>query len=579
MINSVYKYKRQNKNEEAIFVFEEGTGQISVNSSQLPEYFSTRKVGNATLRVLDRGSAKQRYTVVRREAIKDKRSIEYKSTLRLTKEKLGALIDSVKRHKYVVRSEVKKLREWYWEDINNKTAILFGLRRTGKTVLLIQFAEEMMGVGENVVFIRCHIGSKMSELTDAIESAIKGGSRLVLIDEITWVKGFYYWCRELVEDAWARGVRLVFAGTDSLQFVAVDGNPLFGMTYKVRMSPIRFAEHQRLFKGATAMDFVRSGGILDSKSNIEGYEEYIKGSIEANIYRTIRSLGESADQEFHWLYKMEQRGILRNIFVSFIMKSNVASALKSISETFKDSNLSIGLRNSRVGFDMNRKDIKVWHREMAACFLCKCNISKIGVNGNDILAVVDVLHKIGALTYRKGYEVGLNKVDETVEAIFTQFGMRMSLAEVTGKEVYSSYDKRGLSEEQMQRIRSSITSSIEGEILEDVVAFTMIEKYGYNNVYKVRMHDRQEIDLVIETESGKALVEVKSSEEIRVIDQAKWLLNREMNSWLEENPNATGIDRRIVVYNGVNKDIFVDSEEGKKIKIEYINATEFLNGF
>lgn len=100
---------------------------------------------------------------------------------------------------------------------NSKVCILYGLRRTGKTVLLRQALLSLdTNEKKKAVFITCNHNRGFYNILSYIRDSLKKGKRYYF-NEITYTKNFQN-LAEILSDSFVANynARILFSGTDSL---------------------------------------------------------------------------------------------------------------------------------------------------------------------------------------------------------------------------------------------------------------------------------------------------------------------------------------------------------------------------
>jgi predicted AAA+ superfamily ATPase len=483
--------------------------------------------------------------------------------------------------------------EWVKKSVmsrDTRVTALIGLRRTGKTVLLLQIADEAMKSGIKVGFILAGSGCEIIDVDREAERAVKAGAKIIIIDEITWARGFLSFSRNLVNKYNNGNTRLIIAGTDSFQLITAKNDQLFGMVNVIETGPITFCKYREIKPKASVMDYLRNGGILQDINHNMSYEDYTKSAIVENIINTIRSMGEFGERYWKRLYDVYYKGRLEEIIKSIIIKNSKRKAFMALKGLFKDSNLAVALKMSNMDAELNEEKIEMPFDSARA----EVGISKITENSSknqesitedDVGVVMDAMEIIKAISYtRVVTERSYKEEKASYEINAPQFGLRYHLAVKTIFGVYKAYLKLGLSAGETKRIEEAIQSNIEGIMLEDVVAYHLGLKYGRENVYKCRIKGDKEIDIVIDKPEGKVMVEIKRSDRIvvrkpdengRRKDQIKWLVDEEVNDFISSCQNRKKIIKRMVLYNGKNTTL-TKEQTYSKYEVSYVNIDEFM---
>lgn len=180
-------------------------------------------------------------------------------------------------------------------DYQRRICAIYGLRRTGKTVLMQQCIENMSEDDrKNTILLTCRRGSDLYDILIFIENKISEGYRNFFIDEITNADNF-----QEVGEALANhyvvynNARIVVTGTDSLGLSLPTHDLQYDRTLFVNTTYISFGEYFRIL-GETSLDeYIQLGGILkvDTYSDYWSTHDYIDLSIARNLINSIEKSG------------------------------------------------------------------------------------------------------------------------------------------------------------------------------------------------------------------------------------------------------------------------------------------------
>lgn len=251
-----------------------------------------------------------------------------------------------------------------------------------------------------------------------------------------------------------------------------------------------------------------------------------------------------------------------------------------------DPHLSVALKMTGIENKISQENINVFFDYvMVQVGIERGNTSRKSVTEEDFGAVLSALEMIKAITYTR-IVTEKNRDDENAryEVNVSQFGLRYRSAIKTIMGVYRAYEKRIVEDKYIKEIEKNVQFNVEGHLLEEVIISHLTMKYGRQNVYKCRLYSTKEIDIVVDRPMGKMAIEVKRSGKIdikkpvngRRNDQIKWLVDKEMNNFVEKYPNSKRITERIVVYTGKTRKLSRE-ETYSQYEIEYVNAEEFMD--
>ena len=113
----------------------------------------------------------------------------------------------------------EELKDYLFDSKDTKVCILYGLRRTGKTTLMLQTISELTQDDfEKSAYIEVSNRDTISSLYSDLDMLKEEGYKYIFIDEVTSLDNFIS-MSSLFPDVYVRkGMRIVLTGTDSLGF-------------------------------------------------------------------------------------------------------------------------------------------------------------------------------------------------------------------------------------------------------------------------------------------------------------------------------------------------------------------------
>lgn len=177
-----------------------------------------------------------------------------------------------------------------------RIAVLYGLRRTGKTFLMQQLYLEYGK--EHCTMLGCHDNMSMDNIYSDIDECVKAGKDIILLDEITLVSDFVTDSAYLADKYAKEGVAIITAGTDSLSFVLAEKGPLFDRTFGISCTYISFAEHARVMNTKDIDSYIMYGGLMSMGANDTLADEdrpsafarhYLDSAVSANIAHSLKN--------------------------------------------------------------------------------------------------------------------------------------------------------------------------------------------------------------------------------------------------------------------------------------------------
>lgn len=446
-----------------------------------------------------------------------------------------------------------------------KIVALYGLRRTGKTVLLIQLAQRLIQEGNNVCYILISKNAQANELFNILDK-IRNKYNYILIDEITYLAGFVCWANQL-EMYNNTKTKLIVAGTQSFALYMSKNDTLLDRIDFIDTTYISFKEYARLFNGTTLIEYIQNGGVLNRSYLSKELKTYIDSSVVENIVNTLETI---SDTSYYPLRHIPfDRGTISSILNQIIYNSINYKSITSKSLTFKDKNLSSALQMLQHKLSIREEIIPIL-RDYTAYLL---RIGDLGKRGNDITDdvisyFINTLYDLQFIRFKQICRIGKD-VDYIYEIGFNQPGVRYNQSVKTINSIYQYRAQLNLNTTQFEQLRFKLIEDITGRILEEIITLTFMQVYGDTNVFQIQSLNNGEIDVAVQTKHGLSLYEVKLSNK-RVDNQARWLVDTDFIKYIESKL-ITKIIRKSIVYTGDTVDVKIGNEI-----VHYINATELL---
>lgn len=178
------------------------------------------------------------------------------------------------------------------KEYETKVCAIYGIRRTGKTVLMEQAVEALSDEQkQKALFITCERKTNFHDIIYFVEDAIKDGYKYFFIDEITYAEDFQY-IGSILSDVFVskNNARIVITGTDSLGLSLVSRDIMYDRLKFIPTTYTSFAEYSELTGINNLDDYIKFGSTLqtNSFSTHDKMEEYIETSIVENIINSIK---------------------------------------------------------------------------------------------------------------------------------------------------------------------------------------------------------------------------------------------------------------------------------------------------
>lgn len=178
-----------------------------------------------------------------------------------------------------------------------KICAIYGLRRTGKTVLMKQCAESLpSSEKEKALYINCiKDGTEFDDLTDFIRNSIREGYKYFFVDEITFTDDFQKLGTILSDNfVGMNDARVVVTGTDSLGLALTAREKLYDRIELIHTTYMSFPEYSRITGCESLDDYIMYGSTLSEGTyeNRNKMQEYVNTAVVGNI---VNSLVKSED--------------------------------------------------------------------------------------------------------------------------------------------------------------------------------------------------------------------------------------------------------------------------------------------
>lgn len=418
---------------------------------------------------------------------------------------------NIKRFKE--RKEIHELENYIKnEESISKIKIISGLRRSGKTTLLIQTCLKV--IEQNPILIQAQKGDSVLDILKILD---KYSGEYIFIDEITEVEDIYN--LNLIFDKFSmQGKKIVISGTYSVIFNILLSRVLYDRATILTLEPLDVISYKEILGDIEINKYLKNNGLF---SDFYGNENLIN-SLSENI---LKSLEKSEICDTFELNTV--KSIIIACFLKVVWTENIEALQK-----FK----AIGIRNS----DINR--INEYLKER----IKNINPYLEYIDAKEIRLVVNELNRFGIVKPQKGFNSdSKDKKLITIPGILEYlYGIIMEYC--INNNIF--FSKR----------------AINGFLFEKNMN---IQSYLVNNQLK-RYHlelDDIEFDEIIQIESNKYLViDYKVSNDIEVLKNR--LEIEKTNQKLKNIFQKAEFEYRIV-FQG-------DTTRNKGVKIQ--NTLEFL---
>ena len=374
----------------------------------------------------------------------------------------------------------------------SRVCIIYGLRRTGKTTMLMQAVSDLTEEEfAKAFYIKASVRTSIHEMSRVLADFERKGFKYAFIDEATLMEDFIDAAAIFSDSYAAAGMKLVLSGTDSLGFWFTLDNELYDRAYMVHTTFIPYAEHARLLKTSDIDEYIRFGGMLQagelaftdadarredaSFRTDESTRRYIDTAIAQNIQRSLRCF--RGGSRFFSLRELYEAGELTNAINRIIEDMNHGFLVDVVTRRFKSRDLHSAAdlmeknwkREDRVDLLAAADEpavtetlmdiLNIWNREDQTVEVTERHVKDVRewLEKLDLVATCDVRRQDGS--------------DAEPRTIFTQPGMRYCQAQALVYAIGADRRMRQFGERVLSRVCETILNDVRGRMLEDIVLY------------------------------------------------------------------------------------------------------------
>lgn len=474
-------------------------------------------------------------------------------------------------------SELYKYVTEHNPDYNGKICALYGLRRTGKTVMMNQCISELPPEEkEKSVYILCKEACDMLEVEQVIDDLYEKGKRFFFIDEVTLIEDLQVYGNVFSDYYRTMGAKIVIAGTDSFGIYMAKTDILYDRTIMIHTSQIPYAEFRRICK-KDLDTYIEYGGTLTNTTykNNQDANEYLNTAIVENILHGLEGREEKR-KHATVLTELYDRNELVSVIQKMINRFSYEITIKAINRTYKSAPL----------YATYQTDKSKYQGKLEVMLINAATKSALGIKNNDEMQTVVTQEDLETIKkYLKFLDLyitiptfrSLKRGGGRDLEILQQPGMIYAhatelLNQLEHDEVWSETCEIEDKEEFMQRA----DQFVKGILFENII---LSETYKcYQDIDRKRFYVSQlsvgpvddlpesEADLIIVDREKKEcyLFEIKHSDQV-VERQTRHLRNEDFINYVSEN--FAPVKKCCVIYSG---------QPTHNDTIAYLNAEKFL---
>lgn len=483
------------------------------------------------------------------------------------------------------RNCMTKLRKYLNNASIGRVCLIYGLRRTGKTTLLMQAISKLPEAV--TAYIKIMPSDNMDKLNRDLKVLADKGYKYIFIDEVTLLEDFIE-SASLFSDVYAMmGMKIVLSGTDSLGFAIAAQDELYDRTTTIHTTFIPFREYSRLLGIHSVDEYIRYGGtfragetafedpeLMDEAVSFrddESTRRYIDTAIAKNIQHSLACYQDGS--HFRNLITLYEKNELTNAINRIIEDMNHRFLLSVATKAFKSHDLgSISqIERKRAAADGTISILANIDKEAITASLMQ--ILEIRNKNEQAVQLTDS-HIQEIKQYLKLLDLIIPCPTESIEAsavtnnyLFAQPGMRYCQAQAL---VYLLMKDKAFTQypiAERNALCNKLLEEVRGRILEEIVLLETIKSMPDKKVFKLYFAIG-EYDMVIFDQHTLtcSIFEIKHTDKINP-HQYRYLLDEEKCAMTQHEYGQ--ITDKVVLYQG---------PEAIHDGIHYMNVVEYLEG-
>lgn len=458
---------------------------------------------------------------------------------------------------------------------------LFGIRRTGKTTLLLQALNKLKK--EEVAYLLMSKKTNISSLITYMDKEENKHINYWFLDEITYAQDFFD-NADLLYKYVEEGKHVIIAGTDSYALNIIMDEILFGRMKLLHTANITFPIFNYIL-GLNFETYIKQGGLFDIDEfyTQEDVEKYIKESIVDNLIHTFEKMDKDT-YKYPSLLALSTEDLYPTI-EQVIKNENKEITNEILAMLYKPEELSLALKNLKKRDtdpltypELNKNEINRRFAEILKVDT-KVDVDKLGKT-----LVEDIYSFLQDIDIIRVYYRYLNDTPIRTH-LFNLPGLRYNhiiklFSLLLADEAFNSLD-----EHRKNELLTNIDYTAQGFLMEhNIINYCtqIAEQRKFIKVTQLTYTESQELDengkrisakeydMVIQNGSSFDIYEIKRDDEINEERQCRWLVDKELQEYAERLFKGK-LRNRYVLYMGDPDEI---TYQGKSIK--YLNSENFL---
>lgn len=421
----------------------------------------------------------------------------------------------------------KDLSAWLRDaDATPNTMILFGVRRTGKTVLLYQSMQMLQDAGvpasDMAYFTLRRDRIDTAELLTYIQTLIYDiGVKYIFIDEVTFLADDMSSLSALYDEFGGSGAKFVLTGTNTAGFLPVLDEYLYDRALCLSTSYISFNEFNRLMPQGEndVKSYIALGGVFkeivglsSSSSRRETPAGYVRTAITQNICGSLEHsrLLRQAYPEISTLVFSPRVSEMDTLFYKWLEAYSEPLTSDILQNALSVESLSMAARNLRTRGILA---LHKYRKDLAKRILARLNLKEHKFYSESLLSELKKL--LSQLECMREATRGM--------CFLVPIQLKVALLDKIvqfGKEEYDVLQKEHPDLVGWEVAEKSIRSTALGVLFEDVIYLSLITYHARFRKYRTRKGE--EIDAVFDNGN---LCEIKVTSKPSLAD-CRWLTKK-----------------------------------------------------
>ena len=478
------------------------------------------------------------------------------------------------------------LQKYLEREPAGRVCLLYGLRRTGKTTMLLQAISALPP--DQTAYIKIVPSDDFASLDADLQLLSERNYKYIFIDEVTLLSDFID-ISSIFSDIYAMmGMKIVLSGTDSLGLILSTKDELYDRACTIHTTFIPFREYSRLLGIRDIDEYIRYGGTfrvgevdfddpeLSDESisfrDDESTRRYIDTAIARNIQHSLAHYRNGT--HFRHLIDLYDAGELTSAVNRIIEDMNHNFLLSVLTKDFVSNDLGISRKNLRKNPDPELRSDALYKIDTKEVTERLRHILDIR-NSGEMRVELTPDHVAEIKEYLYLLDLIVNCPTETINGeepiehiLFTQPGMRYSQAQALVFSLMKDRVFAALAYEERVMVTERILEEVRGRMMEEIVLLETSKAPGRRKQAFKLQFVTGEFDMVVTETDPPAchIYEVKHSKEV-VPAQYRYLADEEKCSQTEHRYGP--IQSKTVLYRGETQTV-----DG----IQYENVEDYLEG-